>query len=130
MLRDFESRRKSASSGHFVTDSALRQHENEMLSSIVGTFAGARLVIAGTSVLLYSARGSSGPAFSRPKPGGCPVVAYEDGIFIGEGPDVGNLRVSDYSAIEFYESPAEVPTQYNRTGNGCGVILLWRRQRP
>ena len=33
----------------------------------------------------------------------------------------------DLQALEVYRSPAEIPAEYNATGNYCGAILLWTR---
>ena len=36
----------------------------------------------------------------------------------------------EYSGIEFYSGGATIPAQYNATGSGCGVMLLWTRRTP
>jgi hypothetical protein len=133
-LRDFESRRKSAATGQFITDSTLRAHDDAMVGSLVGMLCGAKIVFGGLGEeYLSSGRGTtSKPAFQSAPTSACLVTVYQDGIQIYPGgnlPDFGHMRVSDYSGVEYYASPAEAPAQYTRTGTGCGIVLLWTRQR-
>jgi hypothetical protein len=133
-LEEFESRRRTSATGQFLTDSALRAREDDALVSVVSKFRGARVVYSGTRTFLAAARGggSGKPAFSGAG-ANCLVSVYENGILIypraTDPPDFGNMRVADYSAIEFYVSPTEAPAQYTPTGSGCGVLLLWKRLR-
>jgi hypothetical protein len=138
MLQDFESRRRAASTGQFLTDSILRHHETEKMVSLVSMFRGARIAYDlrdPTKMVLASARGgeTGKPVFQSTGRSTCLVTVYVDGIQIfpagGDAPDFGNMLVSDYSAVEYYASPSETPVQYKGTGSGCGVILLWTRQR-
>lgn len=45
-----------------------------------------------------------------------------DGLF-----DVNSIPPEHISGIEVYTSASQIPAKYNRTGNGCGVLLLWTR---
>jgi hypothetical protein len=61
---------------------------------------------------------------------GCPIayaidgVPYEPASF---GVD-GEIGVDNIEAIEVYDA-ATAPAQYSRRGTGCGVILIWTRER-
>jgi hypothetical protein len=59
---------------------------------------------------------------------------YLDGVLVfdstypGRGLfDVNLLQPEHLSGIEVYTSAAQIPAKYNRTSNGCGVLLLWTR---
>jgi hypothetical protein len=127
-LREFESRRLSSPTGFFLSDSALRRHDRETLSSVVGMLPGVHTVFGNktTTVHLASAKLASGTP--------CLFTVYKDGLKIfqmGDGsdepPDFGQIRVEDYAGVEVYPTPAQTPAQYSATGTGCGVIVLWSR---
>jgi hypothetical protein len=70
--------------------------------------------------------------------GGCPLLYYLDGAYIGDSSNRRLTRLGDLDqfvpvdyleAIEVYKGPSEVPAEYNRTGSACGVIVFWTRQR-
>jgi hypothetical protein len=46
----------------------------------------------------------------------------EHGLF-----DVNTVPPDHIAGIEVYTSAAQIPAQYNRTGSGCGVMLIWTR---
>jgi hypothetical protein len=46
----------------------------------------------------------------------------ENGLF-----DVNTVPPDHIAGIEVYSSAAQVPAKYNRTGSGCGVLLIWTR---
>jgi hypothetical protein len=82
----------------------------------------------------------SGPAILSCAGGSsyCPATLYQDGIrvydasFTKTSSDVPNLRdfpTKEYAAIEYYPGGATVPARYNTTSSGCGVLLLWTRER-
>jgi hypothetical protein len=67
------------------------------------------------------------------------VTIYTDGQLTYEAdptrnnalppPDFNRLPVNEYAAVEFYPGTGTAPAEFNRTGNGCGVLLLWTRER-
>lgn len=44
--------------------------------------------------------------------------------------DVNSLSPDQIEGIEVYAGGATTPAQYNRTGGGCGVMLIWTRISP
>jgi len=128
LLQEFESRRRAGAFGQFLGDSALRAHEDDMLISFLTKFHGTRSVSSGTSTFLATSR----PAGAGRRAGACLVTVYENGNQIYPGatgpPDFAHIRAADYAGVEFYASSIEAPAQYARSGTGCGVLLLWRRQ--
>ena len=41
--------------------------------------------------------------------------------------DVNTIPPEHIEGIEVYSSAAQIPAKYNRTGNNCGVLLIWLR---
>ena len=55
------------------------------------------------------------------------VIAFdsthpENGLF-----DVNTIPPSQIEGIEVYTSAAQIPARFNRTANGCGVMVIWTR---
>ena len=46
----------------------------------------------------------------------------ENGLF-----DINTVPPDHIAGIEVYTSAAQIPAKYNRTGGGCGVLLIWTR---
>ena len=44
-------------------------------------------------------------------------------------PNLRSMDVSTYAGVEFYQGGSTLPPQYNITDSGCGVLLLWTRER-
>ena len=74
---------------------------------------------------------------SMPSVDACWVSVFVDGVRIYDRgsnkdtppPDLTRLHTRDYDGVEFYSGGATVPAEYNTTGGGCGVLLLWTRER-
>lgn len=65
---------------------------------------------------------------------GCFMDVYIDGalVFDSKHPehglfDVNSVPPEHIAGIEVYSSAAQTPAKYNRTGGGCGVLLIWTR---
>jgi hypothetical protein len=62
---------------------------------------------------------------------------YVDGVRIYDSahdipdqmPDLSRYNTRDYAAVEYYAGGASIPIRYNATSSGCGVLLLWTRER-
>jgi len=64
----------------------------------------------------------------------CFVDVYIDGamVFDSKYPqnglfDVNSIPPEHIAGIEVYTGAAQIPAKYNRTGGGCGVLLIWTR---
>jgi hypothetical protein len=64
----------------------------------------------------------------------CFMDVYLDGalVFDSRHPrnglfDVNLVPPEHIAGIEIYTSAAQVPAKYNRTGGGCGVLLIWTK---
>jgi hypothetical protein len=135
-MRGFEIRRKNGL-GQFVTDSALRAASGARLSHVLTRHMPQLLFGAGNSAGEFpiSARVCGGGlACAAPR---CYVRIFVDGtlMFDGtprlldiEGADVSHWRTEDFSGIEYYASPAGVPSQYAGRNSDCGTLLFWSRE--
>jgi hypothetical protein len=138
-LRGFEERKLRGEAGYFIDETELRKHDVEPLSSVIFSRASGVKLIPGSSGATYLASSrkacGGGALASGCKP--CFVTTYVDGMLLydesGEmstdPPDATRINVSDLAGVEFYATSAVAPVQYNRTGSGCGVLLIWTRER-
>lgn len=120
ILREFEARRHDpAIKGQFVTETELRRNDNSTVANIARRFAGAKVQPTRFGMELVTTR----------MMGGCPATVYINGLIQSGHVDLDKLLVNDFAGIEFYSSPSQTPSQYNRNNGGCGVLLLWYRER-
>jgi hypothetical protein len=122
-LRDFEERRRSGIHGSFVGEAEMRKQDDKKITWFVRQFPGVK-VVCRNGCTASATRVQSKYAVLG---GACLVEIYVDGA-VWTDPNLENLRVDDYAAIEHYAG-ASIPAQYNKTGSTCGVLLLWRRER-
>jgi hypothetical protein len=123
-LREFYERSRSpAIVGQFVTEAELRAKDNWPVTNVARRFSGMRIDCKAGSCVANTSRMMS--ATGRP----CPVTIYINGLIQHGSIDLEHLFVIDYAGIEFYASPANTPAQYNKNNGGCGVMLLWTRER-
>lgn len=114
-LQEFEQRRRLGF-GQFITDSVLRRYDSGTLTNAIRRLAGVAVNCRGSICVAVSQRAR------------CAVKVYQDGFPIGER-NLENFQTYNYSGVEYYNT-ATIPPQYNQTGNSCGVLLLWTRERP
>jgi hypothetical protein len=139
-LNAFEERRK-AGFGHFITDSVLRRNDERPLSGVLVSYIpGIRLARGSGTYISSTRKCGSGPAIlsCRGVAVQCPPAMYVDGVLVYNPanqtdprmrPDLNQMLVKEYAGVEFYSGGATIPAQYNQTGNDCGVLLLWTRER-
>jgi hypothetical protein len=139
-LNAFEERRK-AGFGHFISDSVLRRSEDRSLANVIVSFIpGIRLARGTTNYISSTRKCGSGPAIltCRGAAVQCPPSMYVDGVLAynatlqvdaSRRPDLNQMPVREFAGVEYYAGGATIPAQYNRTGNDCGVLLLWTRER-
>jgi hypothetical protein len=138
-LAEFEERRK-AGHGYFVSEETLRRNdERAMIDVVVGQVPGlSRFRVYPNRFYVGTTRKCApGPAIlnCRGQQSHCPVTLYIDGHVIytatqgGEIPDLASFRVREYAGVEYYPGGATVPAKYNATDSGCGLLILWTRER-
>lgn len=124
-LRVFEERRKAGGAGRFITEAELRKNDvRGPLTNVVRE--------TGTTVNCSTRTPRRCFAVSNRRPGNsnCRLDVYYDGALVNiDNGDLEMIRTDQIGAVEIYDSIASMPAQYNRTANGCGVMLLWSRFR-
>ncbi len=144
------SERQRLGVGHFISRDQLAKAEGGMRQTgdIISLIPGVRVRRGSNKIWIASGRtASTGCAFcsmpasaldradfaagARPA---CFMDVYLDGALVFDSRHPGNglfnvnaVQPEHISGIEVYVSAAQVPAKYNRTGNGCGVLLIWTR---
>jgi hypothetical protein len=113
LLREFEERRRQGF-GQFLEDSILRLYDAGSITSAIRRLSGIAINCGG---------GSCGAVSTRSR---CRIKVYRDGM--PAEPNLENHMAWNYAGVEYYNT-ANIPPQYNTTGNACGVLLLWTRER-
>jgi hypothetical protein len=138
-LRGFEERH-SKGFGQFIDEAEMRKNDEKTLAELlVARMPGLTRVAGrgGATYIVSSRKSCSGPALGAGcRAPNCFVAVYVDGVRTFDAgmnasqlPDFGRLNSRDYAAAEFYAGGASVPVEYNATNGGCGVLLLWTRER-
>jgi hypothetical protein len=126
-LRGFEERKK-AGFGYFIDEGELRKREDQRLPDMItARVPGINMVRVGANAAFLTSKRTSG----------CQVDVYLDGVRVSKMPipgtrltavNLGQYDVSSLAGVEFYNT-ATAPSEYGGTGSGCGVLLLWTRER-
>jgi hypothetical protein len=139
-LQAFEARRTEGG-GKFIGDSVFRANDERSLASIVLQHVpGVQLVYgqAGAQHIASTRKQCEGPAFGQTKCRPCFVTTYLDGVPIYDGvrgdagpppPDANRIPNSELTGLEYYAGGASLPPQFVHTSTGCGVLMLWTRER-
>ncbi len=140
-LRGFEERRQKKEGGYFIPADELRKSDDKGLANVVlSHVAGLRILQDRGRVYLASSRKTcSGPVFQGTRncqP--CYVTVYIDGQLTyqatemnagAEPVDFNRMGVNQLAGVEFYPATGTAPAGFNATGSGCGLLLLWTRER-
>lgn len=110
-LEGFEERRRLRF-GMFIDSTVLRQSEHLDLTTVLRR--------AGVEV-----RGSA--VVGRR---GCPAQVFLDGIVLRDPGAINLFSTFGLAAVEVYPSAGQVPAEYQKLDQGCGVLLLWTRKGP
>lgn len=144
-MSQFEEHRKSGVGGHFITESDLRKNDsrklNDVITSLVPGLRSFRPAPKDRPTMEYLSSGRGGCGLAVFQCGGmseCPVTLYTDGVLTfnpaiqrdaASFPDLTRIPTNEYAAVEYYAGGASVPPQYNATGGGCGILVLWSREK-
>jgi hypothetical protein len=137
-LRGFEERRHRGE-GAFITQAEMVKYGEKRLGDVVvARLAAARLIRSGGGSYA-AASGATLPGRRMPRPpglpAGCYVTVYLDGALVydlqttpGGAPlDLNGFSASQFAGVEYYSALGTVPPQFK--SSGCGVMLLWSRER-
>jgi hypothetical protein len=148
--------RREAGVGQFITREQLAKAEGgvRQTGDVIAQVRGVRVRRASNKIWVASARtpksakcafcpdsidetsnSTLNPAdFAAGARPGCYMDVYIDGAMVFDSRhqenglfDVNTVSPEHIAGIEVYASAAQVPAKYNRTGGGCGVLLIWTR---
>ena len=138
MLRGFEDRRAEGF-GHFIPEADLRKLDNERLSDILAArVPGMKLVPGkgGGTYVVSTRKPCVRVGLCDPK-APCYATVYFDGVLIYDSqlstgptaspPNMEDYNVNQLAGVEFYAGEATAPLGYRHSG--CGLLLLWTREK-
>lgn len=150
-ISGFEERRK-VGIGTFIDRAMLDKLNNMRTANILATRVPGLYVLhgrAGKSWAISSrAPFGSGGAFGKSgvvaldpmdaragaKPNQCYLDVYLNGAMVYNSKasqmplfDLNSISPDQIESIEVYTGASQIPTQFNRTGAGCGVMVIWMR---
>lgn len=146
-LPEFE-RRREHGLGKFITRVEFEKSNPRQLTDVLLRMPGLRLErnpcymmeatgpcrnpsIVGADTRRYILRPRGGPISLGNAAGEkeCGVLVYLDGRYVGDGlrVELDLVPVEQVEAIEVYTGASQIPTELNRTGSACGVIVIWTR---
>ena len=131
-LADFY-RRREGSSGSFMTREEWEKRGTPRYTTdILRRLRGVRVLpnnnysFGGPRWVVVMSRGEN----RRGEYGGCPVLVFMDGQYLGNSDFVlldATINVEQLAAVEADNTGASLPAEFNRRGSECGVIVLWSR---
>jgi hypothetical protein len=139
-IQELEDRRKLHMGGFFVTDSMLRANDERKITYMLAMAPRIEQVLSQMGSGIYIAVPGAPPVEYKTDgtfpPGRCYANIYLNGAPYWLGPpsptnpppDFNAMWAREYSGIEYYASSSSIPSQYNATRWGCGVLLLWTRR--
>lgn len=132
-LRDFYKRVESGA-GRYVTRADIDRQRPQRLTDVFRNIPGMSLIATaiGERPQMASDQSTSSPADRPGRALGCSIRYFLDGTPFEASHDgqIGiDVRPSEVEGIEIYRSPSTVPARFRRTGDFCGVVLIWKRER-
>ena len=145
-MSGFEERRKQNGAGKFIDRATLANVENRSTGMVLSSLGGVRIwqgnnqAWASTTRIAVSGnlratglRQEDISAGARPA---CYMDVYLDGTIVyqfGVSPpmplfNVNSIPPDQIEAMEVYNSSAQAPSRFNRTGSECGVLVIWSRR--
>lgn len=131
-LREFD-RRMRTESGVFFNDSIISRYSRAgRVSTLIGSRTQLRVVGAptgvGTEQYVTGARGSE-LTIGGARP--CYSGVILDGTWVYSGQsgeprfNINSIASETIAAMEVYRSTADIPVEFRRIGNYCGLVVLW-----
>ena len=127
-LADFERRRRVSATGQFLGLDELTKHGDYRLGDALRRLRGVRVLPVGAGgQAAVSMRGSSGMSGDN-----CYLAVWLDGIMVsspGRPYDLEMQHIDRLAAVEVYTGPADTPIEFDGSGNSCGSLVLWTKER-
>lgn len=132
-LREFERRRAERAGVFFDDESIRRMARSGRLSNLIRASPGLTLATpargtVGTEQYVVGGRGSElGIGGSR----ACYSGVVLDGVWVYSGQsgeprfNINSIAAETVKAVEVYRSTAQIPVEFNRLGNYCGLVVIW-----
>ena len=127
-MMEFEQRRK-AGTGQFMTQEEIEKRNSVFTTELFRKFLSIDVAPSRNSSMTeyYALSKREG---GNPSLGACPMQVYLDQVPL---PTPFNLDLlpspRDLAGIEVYAGSATIPPQYSGFNRGCGVILVWTKDR-
>jgi hypothetical protein len=127
-MMEFEARRR-AGQGQFMTQEEIEKRNSVFPTELFRKFLSIDVAPSRNSAMTeyYALSKREG---GNPTMGACPMQVYLDQVPL---PTPFNLDLlpspRDLAGIEVYAGSATIPPQYNGPNRGCGVILVWTKDR-
>jgi len=125
--------------GHFVTEDQFRKDDGKPLGNIlISRMPGLMFTHGphGETYIVSSRKPCAGNALVGCRQPNCYVTVIQDGVRIfdltmrgQQVPDFAKMDGLNIAGAEFYDGAAAMPPEYNSTSQGCGVLVLWTRER-
>ena len=127
LMRGFSDRRL-IESGHFLGPGELEQLEHTDLAGVLRMFHVPIRRTRRTNRPYAGAR----PGRSLSRQDSCPAQVFLDGQMLSnrlEPFDISTVSIQSLAGVEYYESLARIPNQFQQGDWQCGVVVLWTRLR-
>lgn len=142
-LRSFEERMKNRTVGYFIDEATLRKEDGRLLGNVLTAHAPGATIkqLSGSAMFLVKSPRCSNGGQPDVYLDGVPLAHLPDPRWPGSGRaraggdtrnipiDLSQFQVSELAGVEFYPDNATMPAQFSRTSGGCGVLMLWTRER-
>lgn len=115
--------RERTSPGIFMRREQVERNRDTRLSDVLGSLPGARRV---------SVQGKTGIVFGRTGLGGrlCTPAVFVDGNPVTRPELIDDVvQLASVEAMEVYRGTSQTPPPFSRGETGCGVIVIWTRER-
>jgi hypothetical protein len=128
IVNEFDERRKSGR-GVFFDEEYINKRRALGVNDVLTGIPGVKVTLYGyTSVVTMMRSGG----MSDNMVDGCSPTYVVDGVRVSTDDSMFSidniLRPQDIYGMEIYKSLAEAPPQYQVTGSGCGLIVIWTKR--
>jgi len=117
--------------GRFLDEDDIRKGPGTRLSEKVRSLPGLVVIYprnrSSNEVRIASTRGKQSILLQGGASGPCYSAIMLDGVPLTEPFHINTLDVGEVAAIEWYSGPAQLPAQFNTTGNNCGLMMIWTK---